>query len=192
MDQSLAWLTQKTEEPKSNKGKPTFPSHSKYDLTVNPVSIPPFLHQLPPTGLSPLCSKKFCTHLVAPPPLIWGSWGGGGEVPTMMNPNDVMVLVLKDIISCLLGFRFIYIVYISCHYTTSYISEVLLPPTCLSFGLPVSLVCLSVRCFRSQGKYRATLEFKSSGYAVSNNLIYDSSLSLSVSVKVIPKSFDTS
>ena len=50
--------------------------------------------------------------------------------------------------------------------------------------------CLSVKLqwmIRSQGKYRATLEFKSSGCAVSNNLIYDSSLSLSVSVKVIPK-----
>ena len=43
----------------------------------------------------------------------------------------------------------------------------------------------------SQGKYCETLEFTSSGCAVSNNLIYDSSLSLSVSVKVIPKSFDT-
>ena len=45
-----------------------------------------------------------------------------------------------------------------------------------------SLSCLPV-CqsnfsgwFRSQGKHRATLEFKSSGCAVSNNLIYDSSL----------------
>ena len=52
-------------------------------------------------------------------------------------------------------------------------------PTCLSFGLPVFPVYLSV--------YRATLEFKSSGCAVSNNLNYDSSPSLSVSVKVIPK-----
>ena len=65
------------------------------------------------------------------------------------------------------------------------------PPTCLSFGLPASPVCLSV-CqsnfkgwFRSQGKYRATLEFNSSGCAVSNNVICDSSLSLSVSVKVV-------
>ena len=33
---------------------------------------------------------------------------GGG-----MNPNDVMVVVLKDIHLCLLGFRFIYIVHIS-------------------------------------------------------------------------------
>ena len=42
-----------------------------------------------------------------------------------------------------------------------------------------------------QGKYRATLQFKSSGCAVSNNFIYDSSLTLSVPVKVIPKSFGT-
>ena len=27
-DQNLAWLTQKTEEPKSNKGNLTFPSHT--------------------------------------------------------------------------------------------------------------------------------------------------------------------
>ena len=32
-----------------------------------------------------------------------------------MNPNDTMVVVLKDIL-CLLGFRFIYIVYISWYY----------------------------------------------------------------------------
>ena len=49
-------------------------------------------------------------------------------------------------------------------------------PTCWSFGLPVFPVYLSV--------YRATLEFKSSQCAVSNNLIYDSSLSFSVSVKL--------
>ena len=30
-----------------------------------------------------------------------------------MDPNDAMVVVLKDILLCLLGFRFIYIVYIS-------------------------------------------------------------------------------
>ena len=41
--------------------------------------------------------------------------------------------------------------------------------------------------FRSQGKCRATLEFRSYGCAVSNNLNYESSLSLSVSVKIIPK-----
>ena len=36
--------------------------------------------------------------------------GGGGGA---MNPNDVMVVVLKDILLCLLGFMFIYIVYVS-------------------------------------------------------------------------------
>ena len=59
---------------------------------------------------------------------------------------------------------------------------------CLSFGLPVSPVCLSVSQTamddpgHTQGKYRVTLEFKSSGYSVSNNLNYDTNLSLSVSV----------
>ena len=66
-----------------------------------------------------------------------------GGVGTM-NRNDTMVVVLKDIPLCLLGFRFIYIVYISWYYIMSYISKVLLPPTCLNFGLPVSPVCLSV------------------------------------------------
>ena len=33
-----------------------------------------------------------------------------------MNPNDVMVVVLKDILIFLSGFRFIYIVYISSYY----------------------------------------------------------------------------
>ena len=48
-------------------------------------------------------------------------------------------------------------------------------------------VCVSVKpqwMIQVKGIYRATLEFKSS---LSNNLNYDSSLSLSVSAKVIPK-----
>ena len=61
----------------------------------------------------------------------------------------------------------------------------LLPPTSLSFGLPVSPVCLfvsqtSVDDSGHKGNTGATLEFKSSGCAVSNNLIYDPSFSLSV------------
>ena len=67
-----------------------------------------------------------------------------------------------------------------------------LPPTCLSFGLPVSPVCLSlsqtsVDDSGHKGNTGQNLEFKSSGCAVSNNVNYDSSISLSVSVKVIPK-----
>ena len=106
-----------------------------------------------------------------------------------MNPNDAMVVVLKDILLGLLGCRFIYIVYISWYYIKD-VSNVLLPPTCFwSACLSYLPVCQSNfnGWFRSQGKYRATPEFKSSGCAVSNNLNYDSSLSLSVSVKVIPK-----
>ena len=60
-----------------------------------------------------------------------------------MNPNDAMVVVLKDILLGLLGCRFIYIVYISWYYIKD-ISNVLLPPTCLSFGLPLFPICLSV------------------------------------------------
>ena len=65
-----------------------------------------------------------------PPPLIlggpeqkieYGVWGGGAKFKwgpgilggKIMNFNDAMVVVLKDILLCLLGFRFIYIVYIS-------------------------------------------------------------------------------
>ena len=98
-----------------------------------------------------------------------------------MNPNDVIVVVLKTILLCWLGFRFIYIVHISWYYISD-VSNVLLPATCLSFGLPVCQSNFN-GWFRSQGKYRATLEFKSSGCAVNNSLIYDSSLSLSVSVR---------
>ena len=62
--------------------------------------------------------------------------------------------------------------------------------TCLLVCLSLLSACLSVKLqwmIQVTGEYRATLEFKSSGLAVSNNLNYDSSLSLSVSVKVIPK-----
>ena len=52
-----------------------------------------------------------------------------------MNSNDAMVM-LKDILLCLLGFRFIYIV------ITYKTFQIL--PTSLSFGLPISPLCLSV------------------------------------------------
>ena len=37
MDENLAWLTQNTEDPKSNRRKLTFPPH-----TVNVTEIPQF------------------------------------------------------------------------------------------------------------------------------------------------------
>ena len=42
--------------------------------------------------------------------------GGPKILGGAMNPNDAMVVVLKDILLCFLGFRFIYIVYISWYY----------------------------------------------------------------------------
>ena len=39
--------------------------------------------------------------------------GGPKILGGPMNPNDAVVVVLKEILLCLLGFRFIYIVYIS-------------------------------------------------------------------------------
>ena len=56
----------------------------------------------------------------------------------------------------------------------------------------LSLLSVSETSMDDSGQYRATLKFKSSGCAVSNNLNYDASLTLSVSVKAIPKSFDMS
>ena len=60
-----------------------------------------------------------------------------------MNPNDAVVVVLKDILLCLLGFTFIYTQLILVDIIQD-ISNVLISPTCLSFGLPVSLACQSV------------------------------------------------
>ena len=65
MDQNLTWLTQMTEEPKSNKGNLTFPSHTvnmielqsnKKVATLTPISTstppPPLSFGLP---VSPVC-----------------------------------------------------------------------------------------------------------------------------------------
>ena len=63
---------------------------------------------------------------------------------------------------------------------------------CLFVCLPLLSVCVSQTSMDDSGhKGNTTLEFISSGCAVSNNLNYNSYLSLSVSVKVISKSFDT-
>ena len=72
--------------------------------STSPLQVyPPFLEKkfVPP----PLQVTQF-SEGYTPPPLREG-------VPTLLNPNDAMVVVLKDIILCLLGFRFIYTVYIS-------------------------------------------------------------------------------
>ena len=51
MEENLAWLTQKTEEPKSNKGNFTFPKHTvnviKSNRNKSEWEPSPFLHQPP-------------------------------------------------------------------------------------------------------------------------------------------------
>ena len=68
-----------------------------------------------------------------------------------------------------------------------------LPPTCLSFGLPVSPVCLSVSqtSMDDSGHKGNTAQFLNSSVLgvllVLTLTMTQASLSLSVSVKVIPK-----
>ena len=80
-------------------------------------------------GVSLTLIGKMLIHGSSPtpaPPRPQNNWGGPeqkikfwGELNLRggpMNPNDVMIVVLKDILLCWLGFRFIYIVYISWYY----------------------------------------------------------------------------
>ena len=71
LDENLAWQTQKTENPKSNKGNLTFPTHlvNVIELQSNKKSGNPPSFSV----LSPLSSKKLCTPQVTqfledPPP----------------------------------------------------------------------------------------------------------------------------
>ena len=116
--------------------------------------------------LAILMTQLFWWHnVLKEPPIIYQQWavpeknpGGlnlhGSSSPMAislggaMNPNDATVIVLKDILLCLFGLRFIYIVYISwyiaiyktlqmCYYHQQ-------QHACLLLGLPVYPVCLSV------------------------------------------------
>ena len=103
MDQNLAWLTQKTEDPKSNKENLTFSTHTKYDWTENNkkvVTPPPDFYINPVTGLSPLSSKNFSS----PTQVIQFSEGGGGGVPTMQVIVGVIVLVEVIVLNIRLSF----------------------------------------------------------------------------------------
>ena len=99
MDENLEWLTQNTEDSKSNKGNLTFLTHrvnvTKLQSNKKVATLPHFYINSPPffSGLSPLSSKKFCTSPSdsffgrSYPPLI--RRGGGqeerGGVPTMWS-----------------------------------------------------------------------------------------------------------
>ena len=86
MDENLEWLTQKTEDSKSNKGNLTFPTHTVnvIELSGNKkVTTPPFLHQPPPFRIYPLfLAKNFeppqVTQFLKGPTLLPLKRGGGG------------------------------------------------------------------------------------------------------------------
>ena len=62
MDENLAWLTRKTEDPKSNKGTLLFPRTQLMWLNCKVIEKwqPPHFYLNPPfSGLSPFSSKKF-------------------------------------------------------------------------------------------------------------------------------------
>ena len=72
MDQNLAWLTQKTEHPKSNNENLTFPTHTVNMIQLwsnKKVAIPPhFYINSPPLQVYPPFLAK---HFVPPPPPKW-------------------------------------------------------------------------------------------------------------------------
>ena len=93
LDENLAWLTQKTEDPKSNKGNLTFPSHevnliklqsskkvaTSISTSTPPFNVyPPFLAKtfVPPSPSDSIFGRSY-------PALITQGRGGGG-VPTML------------------------------------------------------------------------------------------------------------
>ena len=99
LDENLAWLTQKTEDLKSNKGNLTFLPHTVNVIELNCKIIKKVAPPPPFSGFSPPLLKK---NLSPPPPPKWLNfwkvlpcpfnksvcvcvcvWGGGG--PTMLR-----------------------------------------------------------------------------------------------------------
>ena len=85
LDENLPWLTQQTEDPKSDEGNLIFPTHTLNVIELNckiikKVATPHFYINPPISSLSPLSWKKFRTTQFlegpTPPPLI----RGGGQL----------------------------------------------------------------------------------------------------------------
>ena len=104
MDQNLAWLTQKTEDPKSNKENLTFSTHTKYDWTENNkkvVTPPPDFYINPLLLVYPPFPAKI---FLAPPKWFNFRKVGGGGVPTMQVIVGVIVLVEVIVLNIRLSF----------------------------------------------------------------------------------------
>ena len=81
MDDNLEWLTQKTEDLKSNKGNLAFPTHTVNEIELSgnkKVAIPPFLHD-PPFQIYPALIRR----------------GGGGGVPTMRSVSPKLYTTIR-------------------------------------------------------------------------------------------------
>ena len=96
MDENLEWLTQKTEDSKSNKGNLTFPTHTVnvIELSGNKKVATPHFYINPPFQIyPPFLAKNFCNppsdsifgRSYPPTPLI--REGRGAGVPTMYEQN---------------------------------------------------------------------------------------------------------
>ena len=105
LDENLAWLTQKTEDPKSNKGNLTSPPHTVNVIELNCKVIesgnPPISTSTPSPflGLSLLSSKKNCTPPPPPSDSIFGrSYPPSfnyGVVPTMSDNENFCSTTLQ-------------------------------------------------------------------------------------------------
>ena len=105
MDDNLEWLTQKTEDSKSNKGNLTFPTHTVnvIELSGNKkVATPHFYINPPFSDLSPVSSKKFQTSprdsifgRSYPPPLIRG---GGVQLCKVNKRRQFTFVRTKQVI----------------------------------------------------------------------------------------------
>ena len=97
LDENLPWLTQKTEDPKSNKGNLTFPPNTVNVNELNckvikkvatPSPSPNFYINPSFSGLSPLSRKnaiapQVTKYLEGPTPPFNKEGGGGPTMPLM-------------------------------------------------------------------------------------------------------------
>ena len=86
LDENLAWLTEKTEDPKSNKGNLNFLPQTVNVIELNckvikKVATPAFLHQPPPLSRKTFCTPPSDSIFGKSYPLPFNRGGGGG--PTM-------------------------------------------------------------------------------------------------------------
>ena len=94
MDKNLAWLTQKIEQSKSNKGNLTFPSHTVNIIELQgnkKVTTPAFPHHPPPPlqVYPPFLTKNFV------PPSKWLNFGKVLSPPFISGEGGVQLWFIQ-------------------------------------------------------------------------------------------------